>query len=358
MDPETLVEEVPAMPVFFNCPCGARLRLAESLVGQPTRCPACNRVQLVSSGSEDRPHRPVEVPPPPEPAKWVALRCEQCGETCMALQGTVGQTFRCPACVGQDRAPPAPGLDVVEEIVEEEEAPRRKRAKRAAKRSKSIPGKRWRLPLLYGPIQLAHWIKLRVLLIGLALGPILVLANIQELNRSLDATRLPQPLTLGELASRGLGSSNHVALTGFTPGKNIVIFYKESRTERIWRGLSGKEADPVHWESVSVPLFEGPDRRRVVAVVHSHGVHNKFDLEQWRTRQEIRGMIGGKLSLKAEVGKALQEMYPGADLSNCYSLDEGRTPTSRGWSAAWLGFGFFLTLVAGSLLGLRLLYPC
>jgi hypothetical protein len=162
-------------------------------------------------------------------------------------------------------------------------------------------------------------------------------------------------LTLEQLAAQGPGGNNHVVLTGFTPGEGCVAFYTDRR-HRIIRLIEGEKPPPSRWELTEAPLFLGPDRRRVVAVVEAERVTTESEYESWRNRREIRGMITGKLVPDSKTGHALQELYPGVDLSNCYVLVEGRTPMSVHWTGIWLMSGMVLLLLAGTGLALRFLY--
>src|SRR5262249_17455965 len=156
-----------------------------------------------------------------------------------------------------------------------------------------------------------------VLLVPVFLGFVFLVESIRERSLSAGASDRPQALTLEQLATQGPGGNNYVALTGFTPGEGCVAIYTDRR-HRIIRLIEREKPPPSTWELTEAPLFLGADRRRVVAVVEAERVTTESEYEAWRSRREIRGMITGKLVPDSKTGHALQELYPGVDLSNCY----------------------------------------
>ncbi len=303
------------MAVFVTCSCGRRFQVPETYAGNIARCPTCGSTQPIRGAGE--------------------------GPETNAPDTVEGMKLR---------------LEVVEEDVSADPRPERPRREAPARRRRSGRARRWRVPFLSRLAGWTRWVNLWVLLVPLLLGFILIVESIREFGLSSGASERPQALTLEQLAAQGPRGNNHVALTGFTPGESIVAYYRDRRS-RLVRLFEGKGKPPQTWETTHVPLFVGPDRRRIVAVVVAARVRSESDFTAWRTRQEIRGMIDGKIAPDRETGTALAELYPGADLSNCYYIHEGRTPMSSGLATAWLWGGICLTLLTVLALALRIFYP-
>jgi len=303
------------MSDVVTCSCGKQFRVPDSYAGRIARCPACGSTQPIRSSGES-----------PETN---------------ALNTVEGMKLR---------------VEVVEQDVSVDSRSKRPRQEAPSRRRRSRGAKRWRVPLLSHLASAARWVNLWVLLVLLFIGIALIVESIREFRLSSGASERPQALTLEQLAAQGPRGNNHVALTGFTPGEKIVAYYRDSRS-RIVRLFEGKGKPPQTWETTHVPLFVGPDRHRVVAVVVAAGVRSESDFTRWRTRQEIRGMIDGKIAPDRETGTALAELYPGADLSNCYYIYEGRIPLAEGLATVYLTAGIILTLLLVLSLALRFFYP-
>jgi hypothetical protein len=132
----------------------------------------------------------------------------------------------------------------------------------------------------------------------------------------------------------------------FVPCRNCLAIAKDEFTAVYVPMIPGKL--PAFTE----PLPAGPDR--VEAPVRSSMIQRvPEDLKLLRRPQGMTGMIvNGCDPPSSEDRNALEERYPGIDLSRCIIFQEDRKPTSEIDIQIFVGIGVILGLGGSVLLGL------
>lgn len=162
------------------------------------------------------------------------------------------------------------------------------------------------------------------------------------------ATANAEAISLEQLIARGPEGNPHLLLRDYTPCGNYTA-------------MPNKSGDGWGW--VYVPLIPGklpkfneplPQSTDKVEVLARYGtIKEPQQLSLLRNPSGIRGLVINSIDpLSSKHRDALQEHYPGIDLSRCVIMEEGRAPSDEFSIQMSAGFGGVLLLGGLLLLGL------
>lgn len=188
--------------------------------------------------------------------------------------------------------------------------------------------------------------------IGLLIGSGLLLwYAYREWHGKQEASESPEAISLEQLIARGAEGNPHLLLRDFVPCANYTA-------------VPTKSGDG--WDAVYVPLIPGKmpapneplprSADKVDVLIVSQSIKEPRHLSLLRSPTGIRGLVVNAIDpLSFKHRDALQEHYPGIDLSQCVIVHEGRTPADDFalYMAAWIGS--FLLVGGLLLLGLAAL---
>lgn len=192
----------------------------------------------------------------------------------------------------------------------------------------------------------------RIALGLVVLGVCLCIFGVTEWRFRSGATDEPEPITLLQLIARGPAGNTHLAVSGVHFEDNFVYEYEgnENRWKSVWIPVTSVELLPGG--AIEMPAVP---RRGVGggirAIVTTSKVHNKQELDQFSSRDTVRGMVTNLIrSVGSEERKLLDESYPGTDWSKCIIIHEGRTPWNMSSILMMIGAGVVLALAGLGLL--------
>lgn len=158
------------------------------------------------------------------------------------------------------------------------------------------------------------------------------------------ASASPEPIALEQLIARGPKGNPHLVLRDGLPCSDYVA-------------LPNKQGDGWAW--VYVPFIPGklpkyneplpPSTEKVEVLVRYGTIKGPQQLSMLRNPSGIRGVVVNSIDpLSSRHREALQEHYPGIDLSRCVIVEEGRAPVDE--LTIQLSAGFACVLLLGGLL--------
>jgi hypothetical protein len=175
----------------------------------------------------------------------------------------------------------------------------------------------------------------------------LFLNTYREWKGNQGASASAEAISLEQLIARGPEGNPHLLLRDYTPCGNYTA-------------IPNRQGDG--WGRVYVPLIPGklpkyneplPQNTDKVEVLVRYGtIKEPHHLSLLRNPSGIRGLVINSIDpLSSRDRDALQEHYPGIDLSRCVIVEEGRAPSDEFSLQLSAGLGGFLLLGGLLLLG-------
>ena len=176
-------------------------------------------------------------------------------------------------------------------------------------------------------------------------GGLLMYLAYKEWRLSATAAGAPEDLTLAALIARGPEGNPFVRVTDFDTGTNFV--YQPAKYGSAW--------DTVWVPATPRTAGAGPDESEDVqkpqVIIKSSHVHSQSELAALVQRPAIEGMVTSRVeSLGAEELQHLHNEYPGADISKCLLLEEGRKPSGFTSVFAMGGGGLLLFVLSAAVI--------
>ncbi|HEY7086846.1 MAG TPA: hypothetical protein VH518_02080 [Tepidisphaeraceae bacterium] len=195
----------------------------------------------------------------------------------------------------------------------------------------------------------------RILLICVIAGGFLLWFGLKEWRLSQAASVTPQKISCAELEKSGPGSNAHIILTDYVLSPSGFVYQGTKNSDATWSiiWIPAVPSDGEYVKQVLKLVQAGekdvdklPVPKNIKLIVKTRTVHNETELDQFRDRETIEGLIVNKVeALGSQERNLLASSYPGIDFSTCYILEEGRKPKSAGASAGMMGGGGGLVLL-------------
>lgn len=188
----------------------------------------------------------------------------------------------------------------------------------------------------------------------LIIGGMMIFFGAQEWRLASVASATPQQITCTQLEKNGPGNNAYVTVTKFYNAPNLVYEKASANAtewRRAWVPIFGQDSD--YAKKIMMDAFMGkinksniPPLTQINVLVKSNKIHNTADAQAMENRGQVTGMVINKIeSLNQKEREKMQEMYPNADLSKTWIIEEGREPAQPSKYMGLMGGGGLLALI-------------